>query len=675
MSYHFGIFDILLQQVKIIFSGFHFRKLYRKLIKSGVNIHYIYMHNNHTMKKLLIILLFSLHGIFIMSGMGQTSSALPDTSMIAGKSTVLSIAERFHKRLLPKISLKDKRMFEDTSSRVLTNLAAASMIQSMKGELPGALVSCAVIRNPEDANAVNSFGGYLRAIDSTKTSLPVLQYAYKLAPGNPSIISQLGHTYLDLGNVSKAEALYNKALGLDNDNPFALQGMVALYLKKGDKGKALEYMLRSSNFIFSVRTPLVYEQFRDYIDTKTSVEEGEGDREFAESLLKGTKTESIRVLTPQIPKIPPFPFFDNLTSYEKSSVQADLMQLLGEITAKEQSLMAEMSSLNMSDSHEPAIPPGAIAISHEQGLFMFDQIIDLTDKISIIDTDRQYKENLGYMEEFNRIMLSYGRKLGDLEKKAADCQTEACAMKYRIEICKLKQETYQTVNTLFMKWYHSIVDFNTRNQKTINDIYGFSQPWMDRTFSENEYVLMEYRRLLSSYSIIRSSINASLANYVHFDVNDECLSMNIEEMKEQLRQMELEEVQMTEPAKCENSPKIVISIVYCELALDCSSVEAGCTKGVSGSVKRDFVKNETTIFVGVGGDVDAGTVAAGGKAGVYVTIPDSGTGFDAGAKVETQVIGKAGLSGAGVNTETTMSIFSAPKIQVTPVVVPLIIPD
>ncbi len=247
-------------------------------------------------------------------------------------------------------------MLEDTSSKVLTNLAAASMIQSMKGDLPGALISLAVIRNAEDANAVNSFGGYLRAIDSIKTSLPVLQYAYKLAPDNPSIISQLGHTYLDLGNVSKAETLYTKALGFDNDNPFALQGMVALYLKKGDKGKALEYMLRSSKFIFSVRTPLVYEQFRDYIDTKTSVEEGEGDREFAESLLQGTKTESIRVISPQIPKIPPFPFFNNLKEYEKSSVQIELMQLLGEITAKEQSLMAEMASVNMSDSHEPVIP-------------------------------------------------------------------------------------------------------------------------------------------------------------------------------------------------------------------------------------------------------------------------------------------------------------------------------
>lgn len=627
------------------------------------------------MKKLLLILLFSAQGVFIMAGMNQKTTALPDTSIISGKNTVLSIAERFHKRLLPKISIKDKRMLEDTSSKVLTNLAAASMIQSMKGDLPGALISLAVIRNAEDANAVNSFGGYLRAIDSIKTSLPVLQYAHKLAPDNPSIISQLGHTYLDLGNVSKAETLYTAALGLDNDNPFALQGMVALYLKKGDKGKALEYMLRSSKFIFSVRTPLVYEQFRDYIDTKTSVEEGEGDREFAESLLHGTETESIRIISPQIPKIPTFPFFDNLASYEKSSFQADLMQLLGELTAKEQSLMAEISSFNMADSHEPVIPPGAIAISHEQGIFMFDQVMDLTEKISIIDTDRQYKENLGYMEEFYRIMQSYGNKLGDLERKAADCQTEACEMKYKIEICKLKQETYQTVNALFMKWYHCIIDFNTRNQKTINDIYGFSQPWMDRTLSENEYVLMEYRRLLSSYSIVRSSINASLTNYVHFDVNDECLSMNIEDMKEQLRQMELEEVRMTEPAKCENSPKIVISIVYCELALDCSSVEAGCTKGVSGSVKRDFVKNETTIFVGVGGDVDAGSVAAGGKAGVYVTIPDSGTGFDAGAKVETQVIGKAGFSGAGINTETTMSIFSAPKIQVTPVVAPIIIPD
>jgi len=56
-------------------------------------------------------------------------------------------------------------------------------------------IASAVKAFPTDTLSVNNFGAYLRNIDSTAISIPVLLYANKLFSQSPVILTQLGNSY------------------------------------------------------------------------------------------------------------------------------------------------------------------------------------------------------------------------------------------------------------------------------------------------------------------------------------------------------------------------------------------------------------------------------------------------------------------------------------------------
>jgi hypothetical protein len=103
--------------------------------------------------------------------------------------------------------------------------------------------------------------------------------------------------------------------------------------------------------------------------------------------------------------------------------------------------------------------------------------------------------------------------------------------------------------------------------------------------------------------------------------------------------------------------------------LDCESIEFGCTAGVSASVKRNFNKNNTTVFLGVGVEGKSELFKAGGKMGGTFTFDDNNNVVDFGYKsevgFETKTGGKTGLGGTmessysfqqGFNFQTTAKL-------------------
>ena len=115
---------------------------------------------------------------------------------------------------------------------------------------------------PTDTLAVNNFGGYLRVIDSTKVSLPVLLYANKLFNKSPVILTQIGCSYFELNDQKQAEFYLKEALKCNPDFGQAHAALCDLYIKQkrlqeailelfaGVKGMGCSYSNASNNFSY-----------------------------------------------------------------------------------------------------------------------------------------------------------------------------------------------------------------------------------------------------------------------------------------------------------------------------------------------------------------------------------------------------------------------------------------
>ncbi len=123
-------------------------------------------------------------------------------------------------------------------------------------------ITSAVKAMPADTLSINNFGAYLRIIDSINTSVPVLLYANKLYSQSPIILTQLGCSYFELGDMKQAEFYLKEALKNDPDFGQAHTALCDLYIKQnrlqdailelfaGVKGIGFSYSKASSNFAF-----------------------------------------------------------------------------------------------------------------------------------------------------------------------------------------------------------------------------------------------------------------------------------------------------------------------------------------------------------------------------------------------------------------------------------------
>ena len=83
------------------------------------------------------------------------------------------------------------------------------------------------------------------ALGELAEGLEGLQTASQLNPHSSQIHMHLGNTYLKLGHWDKAEAAFEKAVSLEEDNAFAHQGLSTVYRRRGDMDKTASAALRA----------------------------------------------------------------------------------------------------------------------------------------------------------------------------------------------------------------------------------------------------------------------------------------------------------------------------------------------------------------------------------------------------------------------------------------------
>jgi tetratricopeptide (TPR) repeat protein len=112
----------------------------------------------------------------------------------------------------------------------------------------------ACIASPGDLLLLNNFASCLSMIGLPERAIPILDYVNKKLPNNANVFSNLGNSWLSLGDVTKATPLLEKAVAKDDAHPEANRSLARISLKESNKTKASNYLGKSMTGGFDQKT-------------------------------------------------------------------------------------------------------------------------------------------------------------------------------------------------------------------------------------------------------------------------------------------------------------------------------------------------------------------------------------------------------------------------------------
>jgi len=600
------------------------------------------------------------------------------------KENIVLIADRFYRRsykALDAVSRNqfdidfkeaEKEKFNLEAVRKLATSGAAYINFHGDDNLACVYTTSAVKAFPLDTLSVNNFGAYLRLIDSTAISVPVLLYANKLFSQSPIILTQLGNSYFELNDFTKAETYYKQALKISPDFGQAHTSLCDLYIKQnrlqdailelfaGVKGMGCSYRHASSNF--------------SYLQSQAeNSANGASDKEkFWDETKKQTKPED--ALAPLVPddnhlKMPNFPDCQRVEDWEEGGGWSGAVQAYNTFHGNFMSFASDFLNVH---KQIPSIPAGAVLRDYPNERFALDCITEMFMNQAALDEKKYHQAVEKITQKVNDAKELYINNLLTETKKFTACcencgKTGSCIEKCHWEFCQEECPNANKFNDIlrrsFLDWFTEFKKLENNQKKFLDDLYGFSDPWFKKIESPywSKIYAYEIRRVaLSIIGNCYGSYPQFFQSLSHNSCGADCsiyanpFPTPPEEVKEKA----------PEGNQCPNIGKIKITFDKCDLALDCESIEFGCAAGVAASIKRNFVKKTTTGFLGVGVKGGAGFIGAGFRAGLEVTVTDNNEVEDVGAKFDASVSLGSGVTKAGASATGSYTVMTGLKSKV-----------
>ncbi|MCU0404024.1 MAG: hypothetical protein MUE99_05695, partial [Chitinophagaceae bacterium] len=590
-----------------------------------------------------------------------------DISKAVTSKTVVAIAERFFKRSYATLNAIDKSTFDNDyqkaqkdsfslkSVRRLADLGVEHVAFGCNHFMAALYITSAIKANPTDTAAINNFGGYLRLIDSVKTSLPVLQYAYTLDSTSPVIATQFAATLFELGDDKKSEKILIQTLRQNPDHWGAHEGLCLIYFTRGEIDKAMEEVFRSARaggggtsaaLFGSIKAQQQMNVAQKGVSSKSS-NTSNNLRDICKPAVYDVKDFDSRVHYPK------FPVVQKPEDWTSGGGYAQAVKVYDAFHKNLKQFIERRKAVAM----EPQpVKPGAFVRSYTSERLMIYGIIDIF-KTESKKNDEAYKTAIDKIlngmdetvtaytdiaERAQKVMTSCMEKCGETNPT---CQMK-CLQQYCMLTCPAAELCNNNLSMLFNQYTRAFNDYRKKQEELLDDFYAFSQPWVDKIESGYWSRQIEFDRKAFALGVVADGyINYALPFVAPVEGCPDCsiIYMVFEDKPSPTS------TEDPDSKPCNPSAKIGISLVICEVELDCESIEFGCTAGVSVSLKRNFVKKNTTVFLGVGVEGKSELFKAGGKMGGTLTFDDKNNVVDFGYKsevgFETKVGGKTGLGG------------------------------
>lgn len=566
----------------------------------------------------------------------------------SSKENLVAIASRFYNRTYKTVNAIDRSRFDQDYKKAAAekfSLKAVHRLTSTGGilislsdnpDLACLYFTSAVKAMPNDTLSVNNFGGYLRLIDSTAISIPVLLYANKLFSGSPIIFTQLGNSYFELGDYKKAESYYKQALTVNPDFGHAHSSLCDLYIKQnrlqdailelfaGVKNMGCSYSKASNTYAYL---------------QQQSEKEGQGKEQFWNETKK--HIDPADALAPLVPddsrvEIKDFPIPNKVEDWLEGGGYPGAVQAY-------QSFHAYLMSFNEKflSAHKmtPALAPGAVLKDYPDARLAIDCI-----------TERFFREANDYHKEYqdrvemiiqgvNDAKELYINNLKRISDQFKECWEGCGGNEYCMEECKRKfcrdecpnaNKFNDYLRRAFLDWRMEFDKLLIVQRSTLDDLYGFALPWLGKIQSPYWSLIYAYEIKSVALAIAGNcygSYPQAFQALSHNDCGTDC-SVFANPAPEPP-----EEVNKKDPKNnnCQPNSKDEIALGPCSVSEDCESWEIGCAAGVAFSFKRNRVKKTQSIFFGAGLEGGMGGAKVGGKFGGEMTFSDDGS-VDGGLK-------------------------------------------
>lgn len=615
----------------------------------------------------------------------EVKSAITQTNIVA-------IANRFFKRSYKVLDAVSKSQFDQDYKKASDekfNLKAVHKLTSVGGvlitltnnsDLACVYLASAVKAMPADTLSINNFGGYLRLVDSTQISLPVLLYANKLFNKSPVILTQIGCSYFELKDYKQAEFYLKEALKCNPDFGQAHSTLCDLYLIQnrlqdailelfaGVKNMGCSYKQASNSFAYM-------QQQAENSDTK---------EDFWDETRKQVNPDD--ALAPLVPednrlKMPSFGNCTKVSDWMEGGGWNAAVQGYTGFHGQDMKFVEEFMQVH---KEGPNLPANMILRDYPNERFALDCITEYFMHESQKEANKYeesmdkimnhvYQDRSIYIDKHTRYGKEYASCIEECAGNTSDYCLKECQRKYCLNDCPAANEFNQKLQLSYDDYRTDFTKTVDNQTKLLDDLYAFSGQWFSRIQSP-------YWSKIEAYEIQRVALliigNAYMAyprpfgNLAHNECGTDC-SIYVNQYP-----MPPEEVEDKKPKgnECDipKGSKKEIGIGPGSVSWDCEGFEISFSEGIAGSIKRNNKRGTTTFFLGGGVEHSNGVANVGGKFGGQIEVGDNWS-VDAGLKSSVSGTSLAQSVDEGVKggeIEINVMIFGGVSTEATKIISP-----
>jgi len=550
----------------------------------------------------------------------------------------------------------------------------------MEGAGAASVYTCAwsAVKEPADVLTANNLAVALKNEGEHAKALQVLNYANGIRPGIGLLLSNTGWVYFDAGDYAQAKTAFNAALKAAPEMTSPYMGLGLVAQQEGNTFKAREYLRKALKDRYSAAGVKACRQAQEQAGSENQAP-GEP--------LSEEREDSGNLQVPDLPvyeepqkMAPQEPVLRNYVSRLNSRlgrVMRELEALSGHIRKQQERAMQdpENALVYRRDFSKEMM------LFEDIGLLLWGENGNYGRAVRQAST---FSENAGkIMEQNATVMLSYLERIGYLDERlqplyeqlVACNGNESCvkAVSKKMEpflaekeqvnykLCKLGKEQ---MDILLSGGYKALSALEMQFRETVPDYYAFTGPVLEKIYAPalNEFYNLHREAKVLTEELALASRALGMAEDAAKYYEMEC----IEPEPPAPPDAEINETNAAKkkPGPCPLGDGIQAGIGAFSFELTCTFVKISGGEGILASVKRDFVKHETTLWAGVGAKAEYGhgNLTAEATVGAEITIGQNtvkDVGFTSSVKagvgglMETEISGRIALdSGASIDLNT-----------------------
>ncbi len=551
----------------------------------------------------------------------------------------------------------------------------------MEGAGAASVYTCAwsAVREPADILTANNLAIALKNEGEYTKALQILNYANSIKPNIALILANRGWIYFDAGNTDKATVEFNSALKSAPEMTSAFLGLGLIAQMEGNNLKAKEYLRKALKDRYSFAGAKAYKQAQQNANTENQT----NDEPISDEKDNQVSNEAVRLPVYEQPK-------------KMAPQEPALRNYLEKVNSKLSSVTKQMNALvqQIQKQQERAMqnPDNALVYRRD-----FSKEMMMLEDIELLlwgensnygqavrQSTAQIDNSAAIMEQNSNVMLSYleknlelDNKLEPLNERMIACNgDETCAKIVKKEmdpflaekeqinykICKLSK---QQMDVFFSGGYKSLSTLKSKFEETVPDYYAFTNPVLQKIYAPtlNELYNLRIEAKILSEEIALASRALGLAEDASKYNELECIEPEPPESPD--GEIVEESTPNKKPGPCPlGEDGLQAGVGAFSFELTCTYVKVSGGEGVLASVKRDFVKHETTLWAGVGAKAEYGNgnVTAEATIGAEITVGQntvkdvaftSSVKAGIGGLTETEISGRIAMeAGASIDMNT-----------------------